>query len=75
MTKHADLVTVTTFNSEMDAQVAKGHLASEGIKAYLVNDDSGGMWPNFQMTAGVTLLVRERDEEKARTILHAVKTQ
>ena len=73
MTKRNEFVTVMSFNTEMDAQVQKAFLASQGIASIIVKDDVGGMQPNFQLTGGVGLAVSERDEKKARQFLRSVK--
>lgn len=72
MTKNDDLITIRTFSSDMDAQVAKAHLESEGIKSLIIKDDVGGMQPNFQVTSGVNLAVNRRDQKRAKDILKSV---
>ncbi len=62
-------VVVGEFENEIDAEIAKGHLESTGIKASIIKDDGGGMFPSLQNTDGVQLLVDETEEEKARIIL------
>lgn len=62
-------VVVGEFENEIDAEIAKGHLESAGIKASIIKDDASGMFPSLQNTEGVQLSVAETDEEKARIIL------
>jgi len=62
-------VVVGEFENEIDAEIAKGHLESAGIKASVIKDDAGGMFPSLQNTEGVQLSVDQTDEEKARIIL------
>lgn len=71
--KHERLVVVQTFNTEIDAQIAKGHLQSVGIPSMIAKDDLDGMFPNFQLTEGVALLVREHDLQKAEQVLEGKK--
>jgi hypothetical protein len=66
--KHEQVV-VGEFENEIDAEIAKGHLESAGIKASVIKDDAGGMFPSLQNTEGVQLSVDQTDEEKARIIL------
>jgi hypothetical protein len=68
-----DLVTVKTFVTEIDAQVAKAFLESKGIKSIVEKDDMGGQQPSFQLTGGVSLVVRKRDRKKAIQLLDAVE--
>ena len=62
-------VVVAEFRSEIDAEIAKGHLKSEGIEAVVVKNNVGGMFPASQYTEGVQLSVDETEEKKARSIL------
>ncbi len=64
-------VVVGTFENEIDAEIAKGHLESAGISASIVKDDGGGMFPSLQNTEGVRLFVAESEEEKATVLLKA----
>lgn len=66
--KHEQVV-VGEFINEIDAEIAKGHLESEGIKASIIKNNVGGMFPSLQYTEGVQLSVDESQEEKARTII------
>ena len=62
-------VVVAEFESELEAEIAKGHLEAAGIDVSLVKDDAGGMLPSLQQTEGVRLLVDEKKEDEARKIL------
>jgi hypothetical protein len=68
------LVSIKTFDNEIDAEVAKQHLQSHGIDAMVSKDDCGGMRPWLQQRQGVFLQVFERDSRKANKILHAMKS-
>jgi len=67
------LVTLRSFSKEMDADIAKQHLESAGIGAFVRKDDYGGMQPYLQAAQGVFLEVNEKDSEKAEQILKARK--
>lgn len=66
--RHNQIV-IGEFGNEIDAEIAKGHLESAGIKASIIKEDVGGTFPSLQNTEGVKLAVDETDEERARTIL------
>jgi len=61
------LVTVATFPSAADAQIAKGILDEEGIESMIRSDDAGGMYPAI---GGAELLVRSEDGVRANDALH-----
>jgi hypothetical protein len=67
------LTVIKTFSTEIDAQVAKAYLDSKGIDSIIEKDDVGGLNPNFQMTSGVSLIVREQDKKKAVKLLNSVE--
>lgn len=64
-----EMAVIRVFGSDTEAEIVKGRLESEGIIAIITKDDVGGMYPSLQQTAGVKLMVRKEDEDKARTIL------
>lgn len=64
-----DLITIASFNSDYEAQIARGILRSSGIEAFVFKDDCGGMMPQLQSITGVHLRVSAQDEEKAKRIL------
>lgn len=63
----SDLVTISTFRSTADAQIAKGALDDAGIASMIRADDAGGLYPAI---GGADLLVRSEDADKARDALH-----
>jgi hypothetical protein len=65
--KSGNLVAVSTFRSEADAQIAKGILDETGIESVIRSDNAGGMYPAI---AGAELLVRAEDVERANDALH-----
>lgn len=40
----SDLVVVKSFQTRLEAEIAKGMLVSHGILAFITADDEGGMW-------------------------------
>ena len=65
-----DLVTVATFRTAAEAELAKEMLDNEGIVAFLGNEMSAGLMPYLTSElVQITLQVPERDAERARDIL------
>jgi hypothetical protein len=62
-------VVVGEFGNEIDAEIAKGHLGSSGIKAFIIKDDVGGAFPSLQNAEGVRLSVAETSQARARIVL------
>lgn len=71
----SDLVTVVSFTTRLEAEIAKSALASQGIQSTISADDAGGMRP-FPMayTTLVELKVKKKDKEKALKILSAKRS-
>ena len=65
-TKPSELVSISTFRSIADAQIAKGILDEAGIESMIRSDNAGGMYPAID---GAYLVVRAEDVEKAREAL------
>lgn len=65
--KSSDLISVSTFRSTADAQIAQGVLDEVGIESMIRSDNAGGMYPGID---GADLLVRADDLEKAHEALH-----
>jgi Putative prokaryotic signal transducing protein len=61
-----ELVTVSTFPSPVDAEIAKGVLDEAGIESMIRSDNAGGMYPPL---SGAELVVRAEDLEKAAEAL------
>jgi hypothetical protein len=68
------MVSIKTFDNEIDAEAAKQHLQTHGIDAMVSKDDCGGMRPWLQQRQGVFLQVFDCDCSKANKILHAMKS-
>jgi len=60
------LITISTFSSTADAQIAKGVLDEVGIDSMIRADNAGGMYPAI---SGADLLVRSEDVAKAHDAL------
>jgi hypothetical protein len=63
------LVTLRSFSKEMDADIAKQHLESASIGAFMRKDDYGGMQPCLQAAQDVFLEVNEENCRKAEQVL------
>ena len=66
---NGEVITVRSFNSELEADIAKGALEAFGIECMLSRDDCGGQRPHLLMGAGIRLLVRSGDAERAKEVL------
>ena len=60
------MVTVGSFESPLEAQMAKGMLESAGIECLLAGEEANSL---MQAAFAVSLQVREQDEEPARKLL------
>jgi hypothetical protein len=67
----AGLVTIRTFLSESEANIAKAALEAFGIDCMVNRDDCGGLRPSLTLTEGIRLLVRSDDAEQAEQVLAA----
>jgi len=65
--ENSDLVSIATFRSAADAQLAKGILDEVGIDSMIRADNAGGMYPAI---SGAELLVRSEDVHAASEALH-----
>jgi hypothetical protein len=64
--KTADLVTLETFRSVADAQVAQGILDEVGIDSMIHSDNAGGLYPAID---AARLMVRAEDAATAQDAL------
>ncbi|MCL4503867.1 MAG: DUF2007 domain-containing protein [Deltaproteobacteria bacterium] len=64
-----DAIVLETFPNRIEAEMAAGLLASEGVEAMVVADDAGGAYPSLQFVRGVRLMVAAEDAYRAREIL------
>jgi hypothetical protein len=63
------LITIGQYNTRIEAEVDKGLLESNGIKALIFADDAGGARPHLNLAGRVKLLIREEDRDKATKLL------
>ena len=63
------IVTVGSYSTEVEAQVAQAALDSNGVSSIILRDDAGGMLPSLHILANVKLAVQEEDAQLAREIL------
>jgi hypothetical protein len=64
-----EVVTVRTFISESEADIAKAALEAFGIECMFSRDDCGGQRPHLVIGTGIRLLVRSEDAERAEEVL------
>jgi hypothetical protein len=69
-----DLVAVRTFMNHIEADLAQSALEAAGIESAISADDAGGTRPHLWVGAGVRLLVRRADAERAGEILKTPAT-
>ena len=69
-----DLVAVRTFMNHIEADLAQSALEAAGIESAISADDAGGTRPHLWVGAGVRLLVRQADVERAVEILETPAT-
>lgn len=67
-----DPVTVATFESRDEADIAVAALAAAGIGAMVVADDEGGLNPGFYADYGVRVVVAPGDDEDAAAVLDEI---
>ena len=68
--RRSDLVTVRSYNGRPEAEVGKGFLAENGIRATVIADDAGGLRPDLLMAmGGARLVVRKQDADRAIEVL------
>ncbi|MBM3707867.1 MAG: DUF2007 domain-containing protein [Actinobacteria bacterium] len=68
-----NLKTLKTFNSRIEADIAKSYLKSNNIKSFIVADDAGSMYPSQDFVSGVKLLVNKKDYMQAKKLLSSIK--
>lgn len=62
------MIVLRGYLNKMEAELAKGLLASAGIDSIVQADDAGGTRPNLWMS-GIRLLLRPEDAVRAEEIL------
>ena len=65
-----ELISFRTYTNRVEAELAKGLLGENGIKAIISADDAGGARPDLLWSkGGAKLLVKEEDREAAIQVL------
>jgi len=64
-----DLVTIKVFMTEIEAEIVRGRLLSEGIDAAIFKDDCGGMYPQLRLSQGVAVKVPADQSRRAAEVL------
>jgi hypothetical protein len=63
-----ELVSIRTFGTRIDAELARSALEAADIESTILDDDAGGTQPQLWLR-GVTLMVRAEDVARAEEIL------
>lgn len=66
-----DVVVVRTYRDELQAELGRASLESNGVPAIVLRDNAGGMLPVLQLLFEIRLAVRIEDAELARRLLAA----
>lgn len=69
-----DKIILRVFSNEIEAEMARGHLESEGIQCFLLKNNLVGTWPESGAMPEARLIVFRIDQEKAGKILKAMGT-
>jgi hypothetical protein len=65
-----ELVTIASFHSALEAEMAKGYLEAQGVEATFADENVNRIANHLQpMIGGVKLQVRQEDAERARFLL------
>jgi hypothetical protein len=64
-----DPTIIRTFSDRGEAEIARSLLEAEGIAAAIAADDTRGNWPQFDLSAGVQLVVDAADVDRAHEVL------
>jgi hypothetical protein len=65
-----NLVTIATFNTPEEAALARNFLETRGVKAFLIDEDTVGMfWHMGSALGGVKLQVADIDRDRAEQVL------
>jgi hypothetical protein len=69
MTEPDELVTVATFMDGPEAELARERLELEGIRAFVIDGQAGGVMPYLAESMGIRLQVEPKDADQAKEIL------
>ncbi len=68
------LVTVARYNDYLEADLARQMLEDEGIKAFVLSENTGVAWP-VPAAGGIELQTPEGQARQAKEILEAAREQ
>ncbi len=66
-------LTIKTFGSRIEAEIAKSYLESFGIKTEILSDDAGQTISSLESVRGVKLITSPKNLQKARNLLDEKK--
>jgi len=64
-----ELVTVATFKDLPEAELAVERLGLEGVRAFVIDGQAGGVMPYLAESMGIRVQVEPKDAERAKEIL------
>jgi hypothetical protein len=64
-------VTIATFKDLPEAQLAQERLELEGVRAFVVDGQAGGVMPYLAESMGIRLQVEPQDAARAKEILES----
>lgn len=72
----SEFITIQTFSNRIEAEIVKGLLESNNIRAIICADDAGGMRPApLQYVAGVDLKVESSMYDKSKKLIKKASTK
>lgn len=63
------MVTIRRYANEVEAEVDRAVLDANGIRAFVVRDNAGGMLPSLNLLASIRLVTDDADAAQARAVL------
>jgi hypothetical protein len=69
MSEPDELVTVASFPDPPQAELAKERLELEGIRAFVIGGQGGGVMPYLAESMGIRVQVEPKDLERAKELL------
>jgi hypothetical protein len=69
MSEPDELVTVATFPDPAQAELTKERLELEGIRAFVIGGQGGGVMPYLAESMGIRVQVEPKDLERAKELL------
>lgn len=70
-----DLVTIRTFATRAEADLARSVLEAYGIECMIGADDCGGQRPALAMGSPIRLIARSEDLERAEEVLNGPESE